>query len=239
MMDAANATAPACCRRRWWRGSARLPYGWIRAPRRSEMSDDAALVAPPLGAAALMALTHPPRFQLWELLHEHGPATVSQLAIRTGEGTEVAGAHLGELARHGLIEDAPQRGGVGGDGSERWWRTRPGAFSFQPHLFEGDPVTAKAAHFLETELLRLHTDRLNRWLAVSRSMPLAWREVSFDGSMTLHLTRDELAELAAQVLRVMRDFRARRRDGSGPGGEPTARTEVFFHAFPISLDESR
>jgi len=183
---------------------------------------------PPLDAAALMALTRPSRFQLWELLHEHGPAATTHLAAQTGESWETVSSHLEELARHGLIEDAQRVE------SERWWRTRPGAFSFQPHRFEDDPETAEAAHLLETNLLRVHTHRLNRWLAVSRSMPMAWREVSFDGSMTVHLTPHELGELSARVLEVLKDFRARHRDES----EPTARIEVFFHAFPIALDEN-
>lgn len=111
-------------------------------------------------AAALKALAHPSRFRLWELLDEHGPATVIELAKLSGVHPVEVADQLSELAGHALVENSGQK-----------WRRRPGAFTFQPHLFEGDPETGPAAHFLETELIRMHTMRLHRWLAVSRTMP--------------------------------------------------------------------
>lgn len=174
-----------------------------------------------------MALARPTRFRLWELLDEHGPATAIQLAARTGESPETIDSHLRELARHGLLEH-----------SEGKWRRRSGAFTFQPHLFENDPDTARAAHFLENELIRMHSSRLHKWLAVSRTMPLQWREVSYDGLVSLRLTRDELAELGSRIIDVIMDFR-QRADDAGKRGEPTATVEVFFHAFPIALEREQ
>lgn len=183
-------------------------------------NEDAAPVALSLDAAALMTLAHPLRFKLWELLDEHGQATVTELAKLAGAGVEETSGYLSELSGHGLVEKVESK-----------WRRRSGAFTFQPHQFENDPDTARAAHFLETELIRMHTERLHRWLAVSRTMPLQWREVSYDGSITMRLTRDELAELGERVIDVIMDYRTRDREG-----EPAARVEVFFHAFPIELE---
>jgi DNA-binding transcriptional ArsR family regulator len=193
--------------------------------------------APPLDTGALKALAHPSRVRLWELLYEFGPATATQLAGRTGDNTGVVSYHLRELARHGLIEDAPGRSEGRGKGRERWWRTRPSGYSFQAYRFEDDPDTAKAADFLAAETLRLYAARLGRFQAKSRTMPVAWREASVDGSMTLHLTRDELAELVERVVDVLHDYRSRRRNEDEPRAEPTARIAIGFHVLPVELDD--
>ena len=188
-------------------------------------ADNAGSQPRPLEAAALIALAQPARFQLWESLDEHGPATTTQLAAQIDASPEAVGSHLRELERHGLIERWEQK-----------WRRRSGAFSFQPHLFENDPRTAEAARFLENELIRMHSSRLHKWLAVSRTMPLEWREASYDGSVSLRLTRDELAELGSRMVDVIMDYRRRHDHEGGSGGERLATVEVFFHAFPIGLD---
>ncbi|EST34186.1 hypothetical protein N566_18750 [Streptomycetaceae bacterium MP113-05] len=72
---------------------------------------------PARDAAALKALTHPLRIRLLGLLRQHGPATATELAERTGESSAATSYHLRVLARHDFVAEAEAR-----DGRERRWR---------------------------------------------------------------------------------------------------------------------
>ncbi|MEU0298176.1 helix-turn-helix domain-containing protein [Streptomyces sp. NPDC006175] len=75
------------------------------------------VLAPERDAAALKALTHPLRLRLLGLLRQHGPATASELAVRTGETSASTSYHLRVLAKYAFVAEAEHR-----DGRERRWR---------------------------------------------------------------------------------------------------------------------
>ncbi|MEV0095206.1 helix-turn-helix domain-containing protein [Streptomyces sp. NPDC050738] len=62
---------------------------------------------------------HPLRIALLDLLAEVGTVTSSEAAQRLGESSGLCSFHLRQLARHGLIEEAPHTGG-----RARPWRLR-------------------------------------------------------------------------------------------------------------------
>ena len=67
---------------------------------------------------SLRGLAHPLRLQLLGLLRADGPATASQLAVRTGQSSGATSYHLRQLAAYGfVVEDADR-----GTGRDRWWR---------------------------------------------------------------------------------------------------------------------
>ena len=68
--------------------------------------------------AGLKALSHPARLQLLGLLRVDGPATATTLAAQVGINSGAASYHLRQLAQHGFITDAPERGNA----RERWWQ---------------------------------------------------------------------------------------------------------------------
>ncbi|GAA4227905.1 DNA-binding transcriptional ArsR family regulator [Streptosporangium album] len=185
-----------------------------------------------LDASALKGLAHPSRLRLLELLEHHGPATATQLAARTGENTGVTSYHLRRLARHGLIEDVPERG----RGRERWWRA--GHYSFDGDRFRRDPETAQAAEFLLAEMVRQRGAELTYWVEESRTTPRPWLEAGTHSQTALRLTREELADLVRDVSRVLDAYQERA--GEGRRGEETpdtARVIVHFDAFPVGLGE--
>lgn len=79
---------------------------------------DRRVLDPEQDAAALKALTHPLRIQLLGLLRQHGPATASELASRTGESSASTSYHLRVLAKYAFVAEAEHR-----DGRERRWRS--------------------------------------------------------------------------------------------------------------------
>ncbi|WP_329225511.1 helix-turn-helix domain-containing protein [Streptomyces sp. NBC_01460] len=83
------------------------------------MDSDAShrVLDPERDSAALKALTHPLRLRLLGLLRQHGPATASELAVRTGESSASTSYHLRVLARYAFVAEAEHR-----DGRERRWK---------------------------------------------------------------------------------------------------------------------
>ncbi|GAA3441302.1 helix-turn-helix domain-containing protein [Planomonospora venezuelensis] len=181
-----------------------------------------------LDASAIKGLAHPVRLRLLELLDDHGPATATQLAARTGENTGSTSYHLRRLARHGFIEEAPERG----KGKERWWRSR--SFGFDGDRFRRDPDTAQAAEFVLAELVRQRSADLARWLEESLSTPREWTEATLDLRRVMRLTREELAGLVREVSQVIDAHHARAEDRDEDVPD-TARVIVTFDAFPVGL----
>ncbi len=68
---------------------------------------------------AVQAITHPLRMRLMGELAGRGTARVVDLATAVGEPANSVSFHLRQLAKHGLIEENPERVE---NGRERWWR---------------------------------------------------------------------------------------------------------------------
>ncbi|PSK95913.1 helix-turn-helix protein [Murinocardiopsis flavida] len=88
--------------------------------------------------AALKALAHPRRQRILEQLSSAGPATSASLARHLDLNTGATSYHLRELARHGFVEEVPDRA----HGRERWWRASSADLRF-PLRSEQDPETRK------------------------------------------------------------------------------------------------
>src|SRR4051794_8221064 len=67
----------------------------------------------------MRALAHPARIEIVEHLSDTGqPVTATECAALVGLSPSATSYHLRELAKYGLVEQAPSRG----DGRERLWR---------------------------------------------------------------------------------------------------------------------
>ncbi|GAA3491675.1 winged helix-turn-helix domain-containing protein [Streptomyces cremeus] len=76
--------------------------------------------AAPLPRAPRPLPEHPLRVALLDLLAEAGTLTSTQAAARLGESSGLCSFHLRQLARHGLIEEAPHPGGRAKPWRLRW-----------------------------------------------------------------------------------------------------------------------
>ena len=90
----------------------------------------------------LVALHHPTRRWLAELLWVEGPATVGRLAARTGLAVGSVSHHLKPLHQQGFIEPAPE---LARDTRESWWRTTPRNLSWSVEDFEPDSLGRRVA----------------------------------------------------------------------------------------------
>ena len=117
----------------------------------------------------LVALHHPTRRWLAELLWVEGPATVGRLAARTGLAVGSVSHHLKPLHRQGFIEPAPE---LARDTRESWWRTTPRNLSWSPDDFEPDSLGRRVADQAEVENFRYQVRAIQAWLKEMAEAPL-------------------------------------------------------------------
>lgn len=173
------------------------------------------------GAGALPR--HAVREGLLELLAEGGTLTSTEAAARLGYSSGLCSFHLRQLARYGLIEEAPHSGG-----RARPWRLR----SEQP---EPEPETAALPAEGFGELARgLEDESYRRWLAQRDRAPGQWQSRDEAFSAVVYLTPEELNGVAEAVRQVLAGYRQReQRPESRPEGAlPVALITRLFPLLP-------
>ncbi|MFF2405849.1 helix-turn-helix domain-containing protein [Streptomyces sp. NPDC058092] len=147
---------------------------------------------PEQDAAALKALTHPLRIRLLGLLRQDGPATASELAVRTGESSASTSYHLRVLAKYAFVAEAEHR-----DGRERRWQAVHSVTSWSNKAMEDSPGSrayvslsrrAQIEH-LEASLVRYEADIADGRLGQE------WVEPSGINDLMPRLTPESLMEL--------------------------------------------
>ncbi|MCX4844086.1 helix-turn-helix domain-containing protein [Streptomyces sp. NBC_00893] len=160
---------------------------------------------------------HPVRIALLDLLAEVGTVTSTQAAARLGHSSGLCSFHLRQLARHGLIEEVPHKGG-----RARPWRLRWDS-AHQPDEAAPEQFDALARG--------LEDESYQRWLAHRDRAPAEWQhDESF--SAVVHLTPAETAELAASIRLLLTGYRERdRRPEARPAG--TVAVAAVTRLFPL------
>ncbi|MFF9485262.1 ArsR/SmtB family transcription factor [Streptomyces sp. NPDC014676] len=176
---------------------------------------------PEQDAAALKALTHPLRIRLLGMLRQDGPATASELAVRTGESSASTSYHLRVLAKYAFVAEAEHR-----DGRERRWRAVHSVTSWSNEALAASPASgawlsvsrrAQIEH-LGASLVRHEADvadgRLGR----------EWAGPSGITDLMPRLTPESLAELWEVLDRKLEELTAR------DAGDPRAARVVLLTA---------
>jgi hypothetical protein len=159
---------------------------------------------------------HEVRTALLELLAEVGTLTASEAAARLGHSSGLCSFHLRQLARYGLIEEAPHSGG-----RARPWRLRRRRRNASEEQPFGD-----LARGLEDESWR-------RWLAQREQAPAEWRHDEAFSAVT-YLTAEEMTRVADAVRRALAPYQDReQRPLARPdGARPVALIARLFPLLP-------
>lgn len=183
-----------------------------------------------LDARSLRGLAHPLRMRLLNALRHGGPATASQLAVKLGESSGATSYHLRQLAAHGFVEDAPERG----KGRERWWRAVHRGVLFDGTLLEDrDPEVRGAADLFLHEVANHHTRELATWLGTRHDWSEQWRRSSDMSDWTLSLTPGLARELRDRMYELVESYRALAPDEGTPD---TEQVRVHTHVIPTRTD---
>ncbi|OIK24572.1 ArsR/SmtB family transcription factor [Streptomyces malaysiense] len=180
-----------------------------------------------LDAHSLRGLAHPLRMRLLDALRVHGPATASQLAGRLGESSGATSYHLRQLAEHGFVEDAPERG----RGRERWWQAVAQGLAYDSADFEDvDPeVRGLTEVFLQENAAR-HARELAAWIATRGQLSPAWSRAADMSNMTMRLTPELALELIEKMHALIDGYRDRVPDADTPEAQ---QVRIHTHLFPM------
>lgn len=179
---------------------------------------------------SLRGLAHPLRMRLLAALRHDGPATASGLASLLGESSGATSYHLRQLAAHGFVEDAPERG----KGRERWWRAATDGTRFSDTLLtDPDPAVRGAADLFIHEIATTHTQEVATWLGTQNEWPDEWRLGSDLSDFTLRLTPAQARELNERVHALIDTYREA---APPPGTEGVAQVRLHHHVLPRVLE---
>ncbi|MET8135022.1 helix-turn-helix domain-containing protein [Streptomyces sp. NPDC005251] len=183
-----------------------------------------------LDARSLRGLAHPLRMELLSSLRQKGPATASMLAERLGESSGATSYHLRQLAAHGFVEDAPERG----KGRERWWRAADQGLDFGEDLFKDqDPAVRGAVDTFLHEVATTHARELSTWLGTRDDWSDKWARAHDMSDFTMRLTPAQSQELIQKMHDLLDSYCAVERPEDDPEAE---RVRFHTHVFPQASD---
>lgn len=173
----------------------------------------------------MRALAHPARIEIVDHLTASGEsATATECAELVGLSPSATSYHLRELAKFGLIEQAPGRG----DGRERRWQAVGSTVNFAGDVDAPDSLAAE--HALVDLYLNRDRARIQEWMGRQTGEPPEWREASALLGQQILVTAEELTEINLKVLALMEPYRVRARRDSAPDG--VRHVIVQYMAFP-------
>lgn len=199
-------------------------FGKVRDPPYAPLmvsEDRKRVLDPERDAAALKALTHPLRIRLLGLLRQDGPATASELAVRTGESSASTSYHLRVLAKYAFVAEAEQR-----DGRERRWQAVHSVTAWSNAAMEGSPGSrafVNVSRRVQIEHLEHSLGRHEADVAAGR-LGQEWLEPSGITDLVLRLTPESLTELREVFNRTAEELAAR------DEGDPRAEQVVLVAA---------
>ncbi len=185
-------------------------FRYVTPPRSTRLDDP----------RALRAYAHPTRMALVGLLRAHGPMTATDAAPHIGESPSSCSFHLRQLAKYGLVEEAP-----GGRGRQRPWRATTMVSTW-------DDTDPEATEALGATIASVYHQTMTRWVRDRDAEPAAWRESAAFGDVLVHLTAAELAAVTAGMAAVLAPYLERLDD---PAARPADARPVSVLQVAIPL----
>lgn len=176
----------------------------------------------------MRALAHPLKWALMDVLLTEGSATSTRCAEVTGESQANCSFHLRQLARYGLVEEAPST-----SRKERPWQLTTVAQSWS--RVQPDRERTEAAAELERAFVQHEFATLMRWAQTAAAYGEDWQRASMRAGAVTWVTADELAGLRDQIEALMLAYRDRVTDPARrPAGARLVR--LFSAAYPLPED---
>ncbi len=174
----------------------------------------------------MRALAHPARMAIMEHLGTlEGGATATECAEIAGLSPSATSYHLRELAKFGLIRQAPGRG----DARERVWQAVNPSFHVEVGPDADPEARAAEAALIEAHLVR-DAQRVRDWLRRAPDEPQEWYEATWLSDSVLLVTAEELTGLNQAIQALMEPYRRRNRTDPPAGVRPVA---AQYRAMPI------
>ena len=178
--------------------------------------------------AGLKALSHPVRLQLLGLLRVDGPATATTLAAQVGINSGAASYHLRQLAQHGFITDAPERGNA----RERWWQA-----AHQSTYADNTADTPDERQTIDAYLqsvAMVYTQNLQAHIEERDTLSDEWRRASTLSDYYLRLSPAKARAVVQQLHALLQEVHESTIDRDGDDGDADAGDFIIqFSAYPL------
>lgn len=167
---------------------------------------------PPAGATAdvrvLRAIAHPVRNRVLAELSAAGPLRAADIAARISIPANQASFHLRQLAKYGLVEEAPE---LARDGRDRVWREVKGDTDIQLGTLEQEPGNKAAVGVFRRRM----AERLKGFVdaAFSREHRKGTQVTVVEDSLAL--TQDEAARFARELTELTQRWNDETKDRKG------------------------
>ena len=180
----------------------------------------------------LKAVSHPVRLALLEALTLRGPLTATEAGEMIDETPTTCSFHLRQLARFGLVEEAG-----GGVGRARPWRVVQLGFVIDP---DADDVAGQlASETLASVVLDRQVSRHAHSRRARAGYPAEWRDVAWAQETVWWLTREELAEVEAEIDGLVHRYVDRLADPARrPAGSMPVEFVALAHLFDALLTDT-
>ncbi|MEV4626571.1 helix-turn-helix domain-containing protein [Micromonospora sp. NPDC049523] len=175
----------------------------------------------------MRALAHPARLSIMEHLGSTGESvTATEVAEVAGLSPSATSYHLRELAKTGLVEQAPSRG----DARERLWRAVQASFAVDAGQ-DAPPEAREAAQTLVDVYLDRDVERARDWMRRAHDEPKEWYDAAVLNGTTLLLDAEELSRLNAAVMDLLEPYKRRHRQADPPADARVVR--VNYWTLPV------
>ncbi|MEE3921757.1 hypothetical protein V2I01_36325 [Micromonospora sp. BRA006-A] len=146
------------------------------------------------------------------------------LSERTGEAIGSVSYHVGKLAEHGFVAEAPE---LARDRRERWWRAAHATTDWDPLELLDDPERRLAGNMPRQAAMQRYVDRYQAYLDSEASLDPAWVRGTTSSDMVLRLTPEELVELRDEPSALGR----RRQERGAPGRSGAEMVTLIWQAY--------
>lgn len=159
-------------------------------------------------ATTLRAIAHPVRNRILHELHAAGPMRAADVAAALGVPANQASFHLRQLAKYGLIVEAPE---AARDGRDRVWKTAHEGVNVDPTELEKQPG-GKAAVRVFHDVARRRAHQVVDLVFDSRKHKGVYTSQS---ESALRLTAEEAKQFAEEFRAVAAKWNERTRADDG------------------------
>jgi DNA-binding transcriptional ArsR family regulator len=181
---------------------------------------------------AIRALAHPARLAILEYLGDRESATATECADIVGLSPSATSYHLRELAKYGLVQEAP-----GTDRRERRWRSSGG---WRVGDDAGtDPAARAATQLLAPLVLARGDEQARRFFDATPHADPAWWDAANFSESRMRLTLDELRELTQACVELVESFAKRYPRKARAGRTDTRDVLLEIRAFPVPGPDER
>ncbi len=162
---------------------------------------------PPQGGAlvdALVALHHPARRRLYELLLIEGPASVGELAKRSGLAPGSVSHHMKPLHRSGFVEPDPR---LARDTRQSWWRAVSRSLAWESEVFQPGTAAYQVGLLAEYANVAHQNQATVQWMRTREQLPSSWRNAFLVQDSFVRATPEQSEELSSRLQQVITDWR--------------------------------